>query len=48
MISEIIEKVGNKLGVFELESVGEISLQEVADEIYDGDLRDAEAVLASK
>jgi hypothetical protein len=36
------------LGVFESETVGEITLQDAADEFYEGELRDAEGVLASK
>jgi hypothetical protein len=36
------------MGAFETEKVGEISLQEAADEFYEGDLRSAESVLASK
>ncbi|KAG4437897.1 hypothetical protein IFR05_006616 [Cadophora sp. M221] len=46
-ISEGIGKAGKELGAFETEEVGEITMQEAADEFYNGDLRHAEGVLAS-
>ncbi|KAH7417372.1 NAD dependent epimerase/dehydratase family protein [Cadophora sp. MPI-SDFR-AT-0126] len=46
-ISESIGKAGKELGVFDTDEVGEVTLQEAADEFYNGNLRDAEAVLAS-
>ncbi len=47
-ISERIGKTGSEMGLFEHADVGEVTLEEAADEFYDGNLRDAEAVLASK
>ncbi len=47
-ISERIGETGRTMDYFETKEVGEVTLQEAADEFYDGDLRDAEAVLASK
>ncbi|KAH7364128.1 NAD dependent epimerase/dehydratase family protein [Rhexocercosporidium sp. MPI-PUGE-AT-0058] len=46
-ISEGIGKAGKELGAFETEEVVEITMQEAAEEFYDGKLRDAEGVLAS-
>lgn len=48
LISARIAKTGKLLGAFESEDVGEVTLQEAADEFYDGDLRDCEGVLVSK
>jgi hypothetical protein len=47
-IAEGISKAGKERGLFQNEEVGDISLEEVAKVFYDGDLRDAEAVLGSK
>jgi hypothetical protein len=47
-IAEAIGKVGYEVGAFESSKVGSISLKEAGDELFGGDLRDAEAVLASK
>lgn len=47
-IAEGIGKAGKELGAFETEEVGEVTMQEAADEFYNGSLRDAEGVLASK
>ncbi|KAH9221701.1 NAD dependent epimerase/dehydratase family protein [Leptodontidium sp. 2 PMI_412] len=46
-ISEGIGKAGKELGAFETDEVGEITMQEAADEFYNGNLRHAEGVLAS-
>ncbi|KUJ22707.1 NAD dependent epimerase/dehydratase family protein [Mollisia scopiformis] len=46
-ISEKIGLIGKELGVFDTDEVASVTLQEAADEFYDGDLIDAEAVLAS-
>ncbi|KAL2072622.1 hypothetical protein VTL71DRAFT_11965 [Oculimacula yallundae] len=46
-ISEGIGKAGKQLGAFETEAIGEVTMQEAADEFYDGSLRHAEGVLAS-
>jgi predicted MPP superfamily phosphohydrolase len=48
IIAERIGGVGKKIGAFETSGVEEITLEEAAEEFYHGDLRDAEAVLASK
>lgn len=47
-IAQRIGDVGKKIGAFETSDVGEITLLEAAEEFYDGHLRDAEGVLASK
>tara|TARA_R110002060_G_scaffold49296_1_gene60279 strand:+ start:1178 stop:1600 length:423 start_codon:yes stop_codon:yes gene_type:complete len=47
-IAEGIGKAGKELGAFETEEVGEVTMNEAADEFYNGSLRDAEGVLASK
>jgi len=46
-IAEGIGKAGKELGAFETEEVGEVTMNEAADEFYNGSLRDAEGVLAS-
>lgn len=47
-IAERIGETGYDIGVFDLPTVGRIPLREVADELFGGDIRDAEGVLASK
>ncbi len=47
-ISEFVGKIGKELEVFKTDEVATATLQEAADEFYDGDLRHAEGVLASK
>ncbi len=47
-ISERIGKTGKGLGVFETDEVGDVGLEEVAQEWTGGDIKDAESVLASK
>lgn len=47
-IAERIGQTGKELGVFESSEVISITLQEAADEFYEGQLRDTEGVLASK
>lgn len=47
-ISERIRNAGKRLGAFESDDVGEVTLQEAADEFYEGDLRHCEGVLVSK
>ncbi|KAE8448381.1 hypothetical protein EG329_009625 [Mollisiaceae sp. DMI_Dod_QoI] len=46
-ISEFVGKIGKELEVFKTDEVATATLQEAADEFYDGDLRHAEGVLAS-
>jgi hypothetical protein len=47
-IAEGVGKIGKQSGIFKTSETGDIGLEEVANEFYGGDLRDAEAVLASK
>ena len=47
-IAESIGRTGFEIGVFYTPTVGSVSLEEVAEEFFDGDQRDAETVLASK
>lgn len=47
-IAERVGHTGKELGVFETAEVTSVTLQEAADEFYEGDLRHAESVLASK
>lgn len=47
-IAERIAKTGKRLGAFESEEIGQATLKEAADEFYEGNLRHAEGVLASK
>lgn len=47
-IAKRIGKAGYEIGLFNSLNVGSITLKEVADEFFDGNLRDAEGVLASK
>jgi hypothetical protein len=47
-IAERIGQVGKGIGAFETDEIRDIELQEVADEMFHGDLRHAEGVLASK
>lgn len=47
-IAEKTGEVGKKLGIFESGEVGELSLEDAAEEFYEGSLRDAEAVLGSR
>lgn len=47
-ISETIGRVGKDCSVFASEKVRDISLQDAADEYFDGNLKDTESVLASK
>ncbi|CZR50992.1 related to NAD dependent epimerase/dehydratase family protein [Phialocephala subalpina] len=46
-ISDRVAKAGKEVGVFENCEVAAVTLQEAADEFYDGDLRHAEGVLVS-
>jgi hypothetical protein len=47
-IAEIIGGIGKKIREFETSEIKEITLEEAAEEFYNGHLRDAEGVLASK
>jgi hypothetical protein len=47
-IAERIGQTGKELGIFETDEITSVTLQEAADEFYEGDLRHAESVLASK
>lgn len=47
-IAQAVGKVGKEAGSFDADGIHSIGLEVVAAEFYDGDLRDAEAVLASK
>lgn len=47
-IADRVAKAGKEVGAFEHCEVTSVTLQEAADEFYDGDLRHAEGVLVSK
>lgn len=47
-IAEAIGKTGKAQGVLVTDKVRSISLKEVGDEMFDGDIREAETILASK
>jgi hypothetical protein len=47
-IAEAIGKAGKAQGVLVTDKVRSISLKEVGDEMFDGDIREAETILASK
>jgi hypothetical protein len=47
-IARAIGKAGRQSGGFTIDDIFRIKLEEVASEFYNGDLRDAEGVLASK